>query len=234
MQFSRLLRSSPYLLVESLKSKNIFTRRKQVLDAVHANKLQTALGHLGLFSNPTLKLGEPLPPCYHLVYFTPDALETELGPDGADKTFNPGEPFTRRLWSGGSMSWEQHNPMRLGQTIEEVTTLDRVESKQTRNRKSMIVVTAKKQYSNDTGLCLTDLRSWLFLEPNEQMPTRRSFAPHEILHGTTVGSISATEVTLFRYSALTFNSHKIHYDRVWARDVERQGDLVVHGPLNSL
>lgn len=233
MKTSKMLRTSPYLIVESMKSKRVQQTRTQLLDTAQANRMQTTARHLGLFDTPLLKDGDTLPPVYHMAYFTPLAAEHELGPDGAERTFNPGEPFTRRMWSGGSMIWNQENPLRLGQEVEEVTTLEKVESKQTRDRKSMIVVTGKKEYTNHGGLCLTDSRKWLFLEPSDAMIVRRQTQPAEVLKGSKLGSVRTTEITLFRYSALTFNSHKIHFDREWCNKIEKHPEIVVHGPLNS-
>lgn len=233
MRVSDILRTSPYLLIESLKTKNVTSTRTQILDTVHASKLQKTLKHFRLFEDRPLIDGDILPPCFHLIYFNPILAETQLSTDGADKTFNPGEPFTRRMWSGGKMIWVAENPLKLGQSVKEITSLEKVESKRTRDGKTMIVVTGKKDYHNEQGLALSDMRSWLFREPTKEIVPQRAVQPHEILKGTVVGKVKASEVTLFRYSALTFNSHKIHYDRQWCREVEGQNDLVVHGPLNS-
>lgn len=216
-----------------MKSRDLSRKSAQLLDLNQANRMQATLRHLQLFEAPELRHGEQLPFGYHLAYFTPDTMETKLGPDGADTTFNPGEPFTRRMWSGGRMTWEKNNPLKLGQTVEELTTLERVESKQTRDRRSMIVVTGKKTYHNEHGLALTDLRSWLFREPSNEIVQRRPVKLEEIRKGQEIGRVTATEITLFRYSALTFNSHRIHYDKKHTQEIEGHPDLVVHGPMNS-
>lgn len=208
MRPCRPLQTSPYLLVEALNSRVQAVHRQQYLDANQANKLHKTVQHLGLYETPELNGGDLLPPCYHMAYFTPNIPETRLSLDGADRTFNPGEPFTRRMWAGGRLLWNADNPLRLGQTVTETTTLDRVESKQTRERKSMIVVTGRKEYHNDDGLALTDLRSWLFREPATSPQAPRSPA-QRVRSGTSLGTISMSEITLFRYSAITFNSHKI-------------------------
>lgn len=216
-----------------MKSRNLAQKTSQLIDLNQANRMQATLRHLQLFETPELKNGETLPLCYHLAYFTPDTMESKLGQDGADKTFNPGEPFTRRMWSGGKMTWERDNPLKIGQIVEESTTLEKVESKQTRDRRSMIVVTGKKTYANEHGLALTDQRSWLFQEPSNETVRRRPIKAEEVRKGQEIGRVTATEITLFRYSALTFNSHRIHYDRRHTEEVEAHPDLVVHGPLNS-
>lgn len=213
MKPTRSLRNSVYLLVESLKSRAQVAKRQQVLDVAQANKMQKTLHHLGLFDTGPLQTDDSLPLCYHMAYFTPQLAEHELGADGSDTTFSPGTPFTRRMWAGGHLTWDHDNPLRLGQTIEEITSLDRVESKQTREKKSMIVITGRKEYRNENGLALTDLRSWLFREPQVANPEQEpSAAPSRTSReGTRFATVKASEITLFRYSALTFNSHKIQY-----------------------
>lgn len=77
--------------------------RKQVLDGNQLQKLSLTLGRKQLWpgldvTQGSAPVGTPLPPGYHLVYFTPSDLEIDLGPDGSDRTFNPPAPFTRRMW----------------------------------------------------------------------------------------------------------------------------------------
>lgn len=214
MRGTRKLQISPYLLIESLKSRSRTVKRSQVLEVAQANKMQSTLKHLNLFDNKVLSNGDSLPLCYHFAYFLPQLTEAELGPDGADKTFNAGDPYTRRMWAGGELSWETDNPLLLGQTVEETTSLDKAESKQTRDKKTMIVVTAKKEYHNKNGLALTDRRSWLFREPDTSLDGVRvqtDLANHSTTSCSLLGTVKPSEVTLFRYSALTFNSHKIQY-----------------------
>ena len=207
---SRMLRSlSPYLVVESMKSKDFRSSTHQLLDSVQANKMQKTLHHFGLFETPELKDGDLLPPCYHFAYFTPKLAESQLSADGADTTFNPGGSFTRRMWAGGYLKYVESNPLRIGEVVEEVTTLDHVESKMTRDKKPMIVVQGRKEYRNQNGVALTDHRSWLFREPDTTVVQKLREQVTAPKAGTLVGAVKASEITLFRFSALTFNSHKI-------------------------
>ena len=102
--------------------------------------------------------GTPLPPGYHLAYFTPAAVEDELGIDGTDKTFNPVEPFSRRMWAGGRMQWEVANPLCVGDHVEEKTSLISATAKKSRSGHEMVLVEVEKRFSNQKGVALTDQR----------------------------------------------------------------------------
>ncbi|KAG2419273.1 hypothetical protein HFD88_004068 [Aspergillus terreus] len=190
--------------------------RSQVLDANQLQLLSLTLNRPSLYPNsPSLSnasgvvpTGTPLPPAYHLVYFTPAFLEGELGADGTDVSYNPEPPFTRRMWAGGEVQWPRGadgkpNPLRVGQEVQETTRVLSAEPKIIRKTgDEMIVVGVEKEFRNEHGVAVIDRRQ--------------------------------TAVTLFRFSALTFNPHKIHYSTPWARDVEGHKDIVVHGPLNLI
>jgi hydroxyacyl-ACP dehydratase HTD2-like protein with hotdog domain len=117
--------------------------------------------------------------------------------------------------------------------------LESATAKITKSGKSMIVVSAKKEYSNEKGLALTERRQWLFREAvsNAEVITDRTQASTQqdtlLVPGKKLGTMTASEVLLFRFSALTFNSHHIHYNKD-ALAKEGHPDLVVHGPLNVL
>lgn len=195
--------------------------------------MQTTFRHFDLFETPRLSAGDVLPYCYHFAWFTPDNLaESQLSADGADPTFNAGEPYSRRMWAGGKLKWES-NFIRIGQELREITQLLKAESKRSRDGRQMIVVTVRKQYFNEHGLTLTDDRSWLFRERADHADVKAATQTSSPMpESETIGEITASEITLFRYSALTFNSHRIHYDAEWCREVEGQPATVVHGPLN--
>ena len=144
---------------------SLISTREQVLDANQARLLSLSLGrrslHDGLFveekAPPT---GTPLPPGYHLVYFTPSFLETELGLDGTDRSANPLHPFTRRMWAGGDLQWSKdpERLLRIGQTVTETTRILSAEPKRTKASNEMIVVGVEKQFENKNGIALVDKR----------------------------------------------------------------------------
>ncbi|KAE8550520.1 hypothetical protein TMatcc_008558 [Talaromyces marneffei ATCC 18224] len=229
--------------------------RTQLLDANQLHLLTLTLNRPTLYPSPTpptttttstttsvteLPNGTPLPPGYHLVYFTPSFLEAELGADGTDTSYNPSFPFTRRMWAGG-------------ETVRETTKVLSAEPKIVRKTgEEMIVVGVEKRFENERGVAVVDRRNWLFREalpyattgdkkdhiPSpiaQSNPNSASLKPQQLIkEGRNIyrRPFRQTPVSLFRFSALTFNPHKIHYSLPWARDVEGHRNIVVHGPLN--
>lgn len=261
--------------------------RTQTLDANQLQLLSLTLNRPSLFPNsPSLSNAPnapppdtPVPPGYHLVYFTPAFLENELGADGTDASYNPKSPFTRRMWAGGEVLWPRGadgkpNLLRVGQEVRETTRVLSATPKVVKKTgEDMIVVGVEKEFSNEHGISVIDRRSvmdhyrlyvgsventngvvrsgrnWVFRKalPPPSASTLASTAPVSTSHLTqaSASSISTdgnthtktyvqSPVTLFRFSALTFNPHKIHYSLPWARDVEGHKDIVVHGPLNLI
>lgn len=212
--------------------------RKQLLDANQLHLLNVTLNRTpsSLEAPPS---GAPIPPGYHLVYFTPSIIESELGLDGSDRTLNPLNPFTRRMWAGGNLQWAQEANalLRVGQEVQETTKLLSAEPKQLRDGSEMLLVSVEKTFSNNNGIALTDQRNWVFRkEITPDNPTEAPPAPEkkDLPNGTDQRDFCQTEVTLFRFSALTFNGHKIHYAPDWCRKVEGHRNPVVHGPLNLI
>ncbi|KAK7937366.1 uncharacterized protein PG986_014234 [Apiospora aurea] len=223
--------------------------RRQVLDGNQLQKLSLTLGrphlHSGLDVSETPPPdGTPLPPGYHLVYFTPGGLESELGPDGTDRTFNAPAPFTRRMWAGGHMTWTPPpaQPLRVGQRAEERTRLLSATPKKSRDgggdgprRGGEGVLGARGAGAG--GSAVLDLSAGGAgcacggFSGGAGYYCAGSFDggrpyPYRQLRWSPVG--------LFRLSALTFNGHKIHYDGSWTRSVEDHPGCVVHGPLNLI
>lgn len=155
--------------------------RRQLIDANQLQKLALTLGRPQLgggvdVSEVAPPEGTPVPAGYHLVYFTPNGLEEELGADGTDRTFNAPSPFTRRMWAGGTMKWPEagnhskNSPLlRVGDVAEERTKLLSATPKKSRSAGEMVLVEVEKEFWTPRGLALTDQRSWVFrpeLDPN--------------------------------------------------------------------
>jgi hydroxyacyl-ACP dehydratase HTD2-like protein with hotdog domain len=139
------------------------TTRRQILDGNQLQKLSLTLGrahlHPGLdVSEDAPPPGTPLPPGYHLAYFTPVGTEAELGPDGTDRTFNAPAPFTRRMWAGGRMKWNADCQLRVGEAAEERTRLLSAVPKKSRDGNEMVLVDVEKQFWGEKGLALVDQR----------------------------------------------------------------------------
>lgn len=149
--------------------------RTQILDANQLQLLSLTLNRPSLFpDSPTLSNAPapppqtPLPPGYHLVYFTPAFLEDDLGADGTDASYNPTTPFTRRMWAGGEVSWPRGengrpNPLRVGDEVTETTRVLSAEPKVVKKTgEDMIVVGVEKEFSNRDGVAVVDRRYAFF------------------------------------------------------------------------
>jgi hydroxyacyl-ACP dehydratase HTD2-like protein with hotdog domain len=111
--------------------------------------------------------GTPIPPGYHLAYFTVPILEKELGLDGTDTSYNPDAPFTRRMWAGGEVKWVggDKNPLRVGQEVQETTQILSAEAKVTKRGEEMIVVGLEKKFENEGGVAVIDNRCAVGIMP---------------------------------------------------------------------
>ncbi|KAK1625170.1 hypothetical protein BDP81DRAFT_328507 [Colletotrichum phormii] len=239
-------------LMDTFASKDVV--RNQLLDSNQLQRLSLTLNrkelHPGVdVSSEAPAQGTPLPPGYHLVYFTPTGIESELGMDGTDKTFNAPAPFTRRMWAGGKMQFVEGTSLKVGETVEERTRLVGATPKKSRSGDEMVLVDVEKEFRGRDGLVVKDQRSWIFrpevdvslaartAPPRSDRPP--AFGPSTIndqqsAEGSTVRHFRWSPVGLFRFSALTFNGHMIHYNEPWTKDIERHPEVVVHGPLNLI
>ncbi|KAF2462848.1 uncharacterized protein BDR25DRAFT_338129 [Lindgomyces ingoldianus] len=247
---SKRVLATPYLASASEACNEIFQRfgdkpisvREQLIDANQVQLLSLTLGrpnlHRGIsVTNTAPRTGTPIPPGYHLVYFTPTILENDLGRDGTDRTVNPLSPFTRRMWAGGELEWKQGQDelLRVGQVVQEITRMRSVEPKKLKSGDEMLVVGVEKAYKTEKGVVLVDRRNWVFQkEIIDKTKQQSKPEPKALPEGNFTRDFLQTEVSLFRFSALTFNGHKIHYSRDWCREVEGHRDCVVHGPLNLI
>jgi len=177
--------------------------------------------------------GTPLPPLWHWLYFLPHVRQSEVGPDGHPKRggFLPPVPLPRRMWAGGRLRWEAGNPLRAGQRVERISTIRSVTHKAGRSG-DLLFVGVEHAISNGQGLALTEEHDIVYR--SAALPGHAAPIPTKpLLDGQAAWSrqIAADDVLLFRYSALTFNGHRIHYDRQYVTEIEGYPGLVVHGPL---
>ena len=201
-------------------------------DVLHpgpANLLRLALGRPG----PELKEGDPLPPAWLALYFLPRYGPDELRPDGSprDAGVVPPMPMPRRMFAGERVRF--HQPLRLGEPVRRETTLADI-SLTTGSTGALVFATVVNRVYGARGLALEDERRTVFREEvkageRNQAP-RRDPAPTDLPWRR---RITPDPVLLFRFSALTFNSHRIHYDLRWATETEGYPGLVVHGPLTT-
>ena len=173
--------------------------------------------------------GTELPPLWHWLYFLPLARRSELGPDGHPHRggFLPPVPLPRRMWAGSQL--EFHEPLRVGDAIRRISTIEDVTEKSGRNGKLVFVRVRHEVGRQDGTRALTEFHDIVYREmpqPGEAPPPAQP-APKAAFEREWVPD----DVLLFRYSALTFNGHRIHYDRRYVTEEEGYPGLVVHGPL---
>jgi len=173
--------------------------------------------------------GDPVPPCWHWLYFLPVARQSEIGPDGHPRRggFLPPVPLPRRMWAGSQI--EFHAPLRAGQAIERLSRIEDVKLKEGRTG-PLVFVKVRHEIRADGALAIVDQHNIVYRDlPAEGEPSPEyAAAPGDAQWQR---RIVADDVLLFRYSALTFNGHRIHYDRRYVTQVEGYPGLIVHGPL---
>lgn len=173
--------------------------------------------------------GTALPPLWHWLFFLPHHRQSEIGADGHAKRggFLPPVPLPRRMWAGGRLRWLA--PLQVGDVVKRVSTIKSVTHKSGRTG-DLLFVLVKHEVHNLQGLCLTEEHDIVYrpaAQPSDPVPAPVA-APKK---ATWQRDITPDDVLLFRYSALTFNGHRIHYDRKYVTDVEGYPGLIVHGPL---
>ena len=175
--------------------------------------------------------GDALPPLWHWMYFAAVARHRELGDDGHPKRggFLPPVPLPRRMWAGGRLTFER--ALRVGDDIARTSTVKDVVGKQGRSGQ-MVFVTVGHEISDATGIAVREEHDIVYREnpkTDDPQPQPRTAPDGEDFSMR----VDPDPVMLFRYSALTFNGHRIHYDRKYVTEVEGYPGLVVHGPLTA-
>ena len=175
--------------------------------------------------------GTVLPSLWHWLYFLPIAAQSDIGPDGHAKRggFMPPVPLPRRMWAGSD--FEFHAPLRVGDRLSRTSTIVDVKEKSGRTG-SLIFVKVRHEVRRNGAekVALTEHHNIVYraaAEPGDVPPPPQA-APADSAWQRT---IVPDDVLLFRYSALTFNGHRIHYDRKYVTEVEGYPGLIVHGPL---
>ncbi len=179
--------------------------------------------------DPLPQAGTELPPLWHWLFFLPHHRQSEIGPDGHAKRggFLPPVPLPRRMWAGGRLHW--HAPLRVGDDVKRVSTIESVTHKSGRTG-DLLFVLVKHEVHNAQGLCLLEEHDIVYrpaAQASDPVPTPVAAEKN----ATWQRDLVPDDVLLFRYSALTFNGHRIHYDRKYVTEVEGYPGLIVHGPL---
>ena len=206
--------------------------RDDVVTAAPVAALAATLDHAA----PQSGDGDPLPPLWHWLYFLPMPPRSQIGADGHPVRggFLPPVALPRRMWAGSRL--EFHRPLLIGERIRRDSTIADVQHK--RGRTGDLVFVVVRHEIHGTGqLAITEEQRIVYRGASSSNSTAESTAakatpaappprPADWQH-----VVHPDPVLLFRYSALTFNGHRIHYDRPYAISEEGYPGLVVHGPL---
>jgi 3-methylfumaryl-CoA hydratase len=177
---------------------------------------------------PPWREGE-LPPLAHWLYFLCHAPQSEIDLDGHPRRggFLPPITLPRRMWAGSRVVF--HAPIPVGAEITRRSTIADIKTKHGASG-AMIFVTVKHEIAAGDAVAIVEEQDIVFRDT----PSGAASAPKSDTRGASdIRKINPDSVLLFRYSALTFNAHRIHYDRDYAADVEGYPGLVVHGPLTA-
>lgn len=174
-------------------------------------------------------LGDALPPLWHWLYFLETAKQSALAEDGHPHrgNFLPPIPLPRRMWAGSRLNFIR--PLLIGESIQRTSTIRSIRLKQGRSGNLGFVCVAH-ELSDNSGVVLQEEHDIVYRDmPSGNVSAKSPLKADEDFDFTR--TVTADSTLLFRYSALTFNAHRIHYDRAYAKDVESYLGLVVHGPL---
>jgi 3-methylfumaryl-CoA hydratase len=201
--------------------------RVDVLEAARTNALRAALGETGALAD-----GAALPLLHHWLYFWDVKPPEGLGPDGhpAKGGFLPPVPLPRRMWAGGRLKFLA--PLKVGERVTRTSTILKVEAKSGKSG-SLVFVTVLHELSGAAGLAIREEQDLVYREPAAPGATPAAAAEAPAPTAAWRRDVFPDTVLLFRYSALTMNGHRIHYDRPYAMDEEAYPGLVVHGPLQA-
>jgi len=205
-------------------------RSETVLDTIGPTPVVALTATLDHPAAP-VEAGTPLPPLWHWLYFLPMHRQSEIGADGHAKRggFLPPVPLPRRMWAGSQ--FEFRSPVRVGDRVARTSTIADVTTKEGRTGKLVFVKVRHELRCNDAAdPALVEFHDIVYREaqrPDDVAPPPQAAATD----GAWRRELVPDDVLLFRYSALTFNGHRIHYDRRYVTGVEGYPGLVVHGPL---
>ncbi|MDP1611438.1 MAG: MaoC family dehydratase N-terminal domain-containing protein [Sulfuritalea sp.] len=203
-------------------------RREQLDDLVAPSKVAALAATLDRDDPPPMP-GDPLPPPWHWMFCVAAARQSALGPDGhpARGGFLPPVPLPRRMWAGGRLTFPQ--PLRVGEAVQRRSQVMSVDHKNGRSGE-LVFVLVRHEFHGAKGLAITEEHDIVY----RGLANAVSSAPTLAAAPAACAwqrEIVPDDVLLFRYSALTFNGHRIHYDRRYVTEVEGYPGLIVHGPL---
>lgn len=195
-------------------------RKADSMDPGHAARVAATLG------GPVPAQGDALPPLWQWAFFISTVGMDGLGTDGHPSRggFLPPAQDRNRMWAGGRVEFRQ--PLKVGVPAERVSTVAEVKEKSGRTG-SLLFVTVRHEYHQSGEVVIQEEQDIVYRQPSPPKLVGSEPAPQSQWSD----AIDPTPVRLFRYSAVTFNGHRIHYDHPYVTEVEGYPGLVVHGPL---
>jgi 3-methylfumaryl-CoA hydratase len=197
--------------------------------------------------------GAELPPLWHWFYFLPKVSQCRLGADGHPQrdtaSFMPPIPLPRRMFAGARLTW--HRPLTIGRPARREAEIRDITEKSGRSGALAFVTVAYRYYQEQTGgtsgllkhsptepaasdLCIEEEQDIVYRQPGAPLASPQSVKLPAVPVGAWSRMVHPDTRLLFRFSALTFNAHRIHYDRPYATKEEGYPALVVHGPLTAM
>ena len=185
--------------------------------------------------------GTALPESWYAILFGSTARQSEIGPDGHPRTgdFLPALAGARRMFAGRRSTFVR--PLRIGDLVQRTSTVANVQPKTGRSGPLVIVTVIHELGTEDAGLAVREEQDLVYRAPVDPGSAQSGAAPGESAGAKGVASapewsrsFMPDEAVMFRYSALTFNAHRIHYDLPYARGVEGYPALVVNGGFTTL
>ncbi|MDQ2888304.1 MAG: acyl-CoA dehydrogenase [Chloroflexota bacterium] len=177
--------------------------------------------------------GDALPPLWHWFYFLPRTPQALLGSDGHPQRgdFMPPISYPRRMFAGARLRF--HRPLVIGQPARREGVIRNVVQKSGRSG-SLAFVTVNYSFLQQGKVCIDEEQDIVYRELGPPIPAPQSIELPPVPEGAWSHIIAPDTRLLFRFSALTFNAHRIHYDRPYAMSEEGYPGLVVHGPLTAI
>lgn len=183
---------------------------------------------------PDLAAGEGLPLLWHWLYLLDRPAQRDLGPDGhpARGTIPaPPEPGRRRMWAGGRV--ETLGALRCGEEATRRTTILSTQTKQGRSG-TLTFLAVGHQVSQRGRLVVDERQDLVYREAATSAMPAEPVVENAVPAAPDEWCVDVSPTLLFRFSALTYNGHRIHYDREYAREAEGYPGLVTHGPLQAM
>lgn len=219
----------PEVDIENLRS---WIGRERTIEDIITPRLAASLNAV-LDVEEATSIGAPAPLGIHWC-LAPDIVPmSEIGPDGhpARGGFLPPVPYPRRMWAGGELAFTAG--FRVGDVVARHSVVENIEAKSGRSG-DLIFVTVRHRYETTRGTALQERQDIVYRKTESSSPAEPPPQPQNMLAASAhTIRIDASPVLLFRYSAITFNGHRIHYDQPYVTTEECYPGLVFHGPLQA-